>query len=198
MKYILFLFIGFLYLNANTTMCYKNNWSDPSTIEDESLDGGECKGEKSLNDMKKEAWLVSDIKISSSDNGMNYIYILKKDNTEDENKKVDVKNIDYKKLASKLEEEKEQEQAETNFEDGKNVYQKTCQRCHGEFGEKKAYGSSRPLKTLSAEDLQVSIRDYKLSQYDRGRAMIMKPYTNMVTKDELEGIAAYLKSINSK
>ena len=39
---------------AQTTMCYKQNHSDFSTIESINLDGGLCNGNKSLKDMKKD------------------------------------------------------------------------------------------------------------------------------------------------
>jgi hypothetical protein len=63
---------------AQSTMCYKENWSTPSTIESTPLSGGECKDKKSLQDMKKEGWVVEDIKLGIGQSGMNYTYILKK------------------------------------------------------------------------------------------------------------------------
>lgn len=63
-------------LNAATTLCYKNDWKSPSTIESTKLDGGECKGEFSYQDMLKNGWYLKDIKISKGDNGLNYSYIL--------------------------------------------------------------------------------------------------------------------------
>ena len=63
-------------LNADTTLCYKNDWKSPSTIETTKLDGGECKGEFSYQDMLKNGWYLKDIKISKGENGLNYSYIL--------------------------------------------------------------------------------------------------------------------------
>ena len=40
-------------LSAATTMCYKKDHLDPSTIETIPLDGGECAGKLSVNQMKK-------------------------------------------------------------------------------------------------------------------------------------------------
>ncbi len=63
-------------LNAKTTICYKKGWETPSTIETVKLDGGECKGEKSLKDMKRAGWYIKDIDIKSADKGLDYNYIL--------------------------------------------------------------------------------------------------------------------------
>lgn len=74
-------------VSADTTICYKKDWTSPSTIEKTKLDGGVCKGELSLIDMKKNGWKLKDIKITSSDKGLNYQYVL----TTDEIIKVDNK-----------------------------------------------------------------------------------------------------------
>lgn len=63
-------------LNAKMTMCYKKEWSSPSTVTKIKMDGGECKSQYSINEMKKQGWYVQDIKIESSKKGMNYTYIL--------------------------------------------------------------------------------------------------------------------------
>lgn len=63
-------------LSAKTTLCYKNDWKSPSTIETTKLDGGECKGDFSFNDMLKKGWFLKDIKIAKGKNGLNYSYLL--------------------------------------------------------------------------------------------------------------------------
>ena len=67
-------FITSTSLMAQTTMCFKKDVQDLTQLEDIKLNGGECKSAYSLNDMKKDGWEVSDIKINNND----YIYILKK------------------------------------------------------------------------------------------------------------------------
>lgn len=64
--------------NAQTTVCYKNNWDTPSTIESAPLEGDVCEGKYSLNDMKKDGWNVLDIKIDSNQNKLSYRYFLVK------------------------------------------------------------------------------------------------------------------------
>lgn len=63
-------------LNAKTTLCYKNEWKSPSTIETTKLDGGECKGDFSFKEMIKKGWFLKDIKITKGEKGLNYSYLL--------------------------------------------------------------------------------------------------------------------------
>ncbi len=63
-------------LNAETTICYKKDWKSPSTIETTKLDGGQCKGELSFAEMKKNGWKLKDLKIENGKKGLNYIYVL--------------------------------------------------------------------------------------------------------------------------
>jgi cytochrome c553 len=80
----------------------------------------------------------------------------------------------------------------------KELYTAKCQTCHGTNGEKSAYNSSRPLKDLSAEDMQESIKNYKVGSVNSMNANIMAPYANFIDYKEIKGINAYLKSINNK
>lgn len=63
-------------LSAQTTICYKKDWKSPSTIETTKLEGGECKGELSFAQMKKNGWKLKDLKIENGEKGLNYIYVL--------------------------------------------------------------------------------------------------------------------------
>jgi len=63
---------------AQTTMCFKKDWQDPSTIEATAMSGGKCAGVNSIEQMKKNGWSIDDIKISSGKNGLDFMYILKK------------------------------------------------------------------------------------------------------------------------
>lgn len=59
-------------------------------------------------------------------------------------------------------------------------------------------GTSRPLNTLSADDMKHSIKLYKLDLKNNGNAFVMKAYANMVNDGDLEAIYNYLKSIQGK
>ncbi len=95
-------------LNAKTTICYKQAWNSPSTIESTELDGGLCKGEFSFNQMKEKGWSLKDLKIEKAKTGLNYIYtltdeeIISIDNSEFmSNKHV---KLDYSPFTTKLNE----------------------------------------------------------------------------------------------
>ena len=55
------------------------------------------------------------------------------------------------------------------------------------------YNSARPLKDLSLEDMQESIKDYKNGNKNGGNATIMAPYANFIDYKEIKGVHAYLK-----
>jgi hypothetical protein len=83
--------------NASTTVCYKKNWSSPSTIETTLLDGGKCAGKYSITQMKEMGWNILDIKIDSSKENLSYQYLLSNDTV---SKKIKAKNVTVKKIAT--------------------------------------------------------------------------------------------------
>jgi cytochrome c553 len=195
-------------LFADTTMCFKENHKSMATIESTPLDGGICAGKFSVNDMKAKGWNVDDIKISQSATGMNFIYILKTPNSSTPsttpnfvgNQAQMEANIMAKLEKKKVEEEKAKVEKELKDAaiDAEKLYTTKCQNCHGATGEKRAYNSARPLKDLSYEDMQESIKDYKNGSKNSGNATIMTPYANFIDYKELKGIHAYISKINNK
>ncbi len=193
MKYLFIFALFSTMLNASATMCYKNNHNDPSSIENETLDGGECKGEYTLTQMKEKGWIVDDMKVSIKDESTNYIYILKKDKSE---KKVAVSGeIDYKKLAEGLQKQKEKQEEIDMIERGRVFYSKTCIACHGEKGEIEVRNTSRAINTLSLEEMKESLWGYQWKEYDRGWARIMEPYANLIVEKDTEAVYKYLQTL---
>ncbi|WP_321468974.1 cytochrome c [Halarcobacter sp.] len=188
---------------AQTTMCFKENFSSMSQIESTPLDGGLCSSSKSVIDMKSEGWSVEDINIQKSENGNNFIYIFKKDEpaasaTISEEK---LEQRILKKLEERKKKEiivKKQEAIQRMSKSGKKLYISTCQKCHGEKADKKAYNTSRPLVELSLQDMQLSIRDYVIGEYDRGRAILMRPYAKSMTSTDIKNVYSYIKSLKPK
>lgn len=193
-------------LLAETTMCFKENHKSMTTIESTPLDGGICNSKFSVNDMKAKGWSVDDIKISQTANGMNFIYILKTASSVQATPVIAGNQADMEaRIIEKLEKKKVEEQkAKVEKElkdaqiDAQKIYTSKCQTCHGENGEKKAYNSSRPLKDLSLEDMEESIKDYKNGTKNSGNATIMAPYASFVDYKEIKGIHAYINKINNK
>ncbi|MBD3830239.1 MAG: c-type cytochrome [Arcobacter sp.] len=188
---------------AETTMCFKENAS-MSTIENTPLDGGVCNGKLSVNDMKAKGWSVDDIKISQSSTGMNFIYILKTASAPIQSSQFVGNQAQMEaNILAKLEAKKEAEEkakVEKELKDAaiiaKELYTNKCQTCHGTKGEVSAYNTARPLKDLSVEDMQESIKNYKVGKVDSMNANIMAPYANFIDYKEIKGIHAYLQSIN--
>ena len=200
------LLLGSSSLLADTTMCFKENHQSMATIENTPLDGGVCNGKFTVNDMKAKGWNVDDIKISQTANGMNFIYILKNVTSVTTTSNFTGNQAQMEaNIMAKLEKKKEAEEkakVEQELKDSatiaKELYTSKCQTCHGVNGEKSAYNTARPLKDLSLEDMQESIKNYKVGKIDSMNANIMTPYANFIDYKEIKGINAYLKSINNK
>ena len=201
------IFISTSTLLAQTTMCFKQNHKDMTTIENIKLNGGECKGAYSLNEMKKDGWKVNDIKISQGQNDTsNFVYILRKGETSTNfsnfNSGISQEELENRllqKLEQKRIEERKQKEIEiklTKIQDGKSIYESKCSSCHGQNGEISVYGVSKPMKDLTLDELEYSIRGYKRSEIDNGYGIVMTPYARSINSEDLENIFNYLKSIN--
>jgi len=190
-------------LSASATMCYKKEHLDPSTIESIALSGGECKDKLSVNDMKKNGYQIDSMKIQNGKTGFNYIYVFQKETKNaitapavtpsssltDEELTARIEKIQKKKV-----EQKKKEEIVSAVKSAENLYNTTCKRCHGD-GTIRAYNLARPLKELSLEDMQISMRDYSNGTKDNGMAILMQPYSNLVTKKDIDGIYNYLKTL---
>ena len=192
-------------LLADTTMCFKENHQSMATIENTPLDGGACAGKNTVNQMKAKGWSVDDIKISQSANGMNFIYILKTASIPATTNFTGNQAQMEANIIAKLEQKKEAEEKakiETELKeakiDAKNIYDNKCQSCHGKNGEI-AQNGSRALKNLTVEQMEESIKDYKLGRIDRMSATTTAPiHMNNSDTKTIKGINAYLKELNNK
>lgn len=201
------LLLGSTPLLADTTMCFKENHKSMSTIENTPLDGGICAGKYTVNDMKTKGWSVDDIKISQTANGMSFIYVLKTatavSTTSSSNFVGNQAQMEANILAKleqkKVAEEKakiEQELKEVKI-DAQNIYINKCQNCHGTNGEI-TKNNLRALKSLSIEDMEESLKDYKLGRNDKVNLINASMHTNNLDSKTIKGIYTYLKELNSK
>lgn len=196
-------------LIAQTTMCFKQNHKDLTTIETAKLNGGECRGAYSLNEMKSNEWRVNDIKITpNSDGTSNFVYILKKGdqstNFSNLNSNISQEELE-ERLLKRLEDKRKQEKIKekedlklANIQAGKKTYIQHCASCHGNNGELKPYNVSRKLNVLPLNEFQAVMRDYLVDDYDLGYKTVMLPYVNIVNEYDIENIFNYLDSINTK
>lgn len=194
---------------AQTTMCFKENHNSMSTIETTKLNGGECKSQYTLTDMKKKGWKVDDIKITPTTSGKyNFIYILKTStsnsnfvvNSNLTNKQIEdniLKRLEAKKIKDKK--EKEIKKALNSKINGKKIYVNKCQSCHGEMGEISTYNVATPLRDMDVDDITYAINKYTNdSSYGNGYQIMMRPIAASVRSEDIENIKAYLDSINKK
>jgi len=204
-KKSLFLLGSIALLNASTTMCFKKEHQDPSSIENTPLDGGKCKSIKSVNDMKNDGYIIEDIKITSGNSGLNYIYIFKDAASvpaQTSGVVVGNKVMTKAQLKAYLTEinkeeqaKKEKEETQGSLELGKKIYTSSCYKCHGIKGEVRAYNSARPLNSLSVDQIKTSLRDYENGDKDNGMAMIMKPYAAKLDSRDILSVANYIQTL---
>jgi len=199
-KYLILISLLLTTLNAQSTMCYKENHSSISTVESVKLDGGVCQGQKSVEDMKKEGWINSDIKIQAS----NYIYIFKKD-------EINMANVDMdlleKKIVEKLEKKKEEKLKVAKeklrigkISSGKKIYLNKCQTCHGKNGQILVSNTSRDISSFSIQQFKETLTGYRNDDKDyyRGREAEMKAFAMSVNSNDINNIFVYLKSLKNK
>ena len=187
-------------LLAQTTMCFKKNVQDLTELENIKLNGGECKSAYSLNDMKKDGWEVSDIKINNND----YIYILKKgtsitwDGTSTDTEALEERLL--KKMEEKRKKdikEKKLAEAKAIIDNGKSYYESKCQSCHGVNGELTP-GLSLAIKDLTKNDFLEAMDGYRIGSYNKGTAEQMKAYALTTSDSEAKNVYEYIKSLKKQ
>lgn len=195
-KSILSLFVA-TSLFGEITMCYKENVTNPSKLENALLDGGECNSKYSSNDMKKNGWKIKDISTSKDENGINYTYIFLKDTINDSKLNTSIQNETLKSQLLVIEHEKNQKEKsakEANeILNGKKIYESQCVKCHGQNGELKP-NTSKQLIGMSSDYFSEAMRDYGLNQRDSSSAILMNPYS--LLSNERKDVIQYLESIN--
>ena len=70
-------------------------------------------------------------------------------------------------------------------------FQKKCQTCHGDNGERKIAG--RALKDMKPEDIKSSLINFTL---DGGNSVNMAVHSKNLSHDEIDEIIAYVKGEN--
>ena len=188
---------GIINLQAQTTMCYKENHTSMSTIETISLNGGKCENKKSVQQMKKDGWEVDDIEITKTTKGKNYIYIFKKDIQQNINEEALMAKVLAKIEAGKKEKFKADKEKYrlASLAGGKKLYIAKCQNCHGAKAELEPMNTSRALKGLSLIDFESALEGYDRGDYDRGTAIIMRPYAVGINDTDIKNIYFYLKTL---
>lgn len=193
-KYLLLiLFVSSLF--AETTMCYKENFSSPSKLEAVKLDGGFCDGKFSANEMKNIGWNTKEISTTKGEIGLNYTYIFSRENKSNTNHNIsnEILKSQLYTLHQELRDKENYANINLEIENGKKIYEQKCAKCHGINGELKPYTSNK-LIGMDSESFENAMRDYILHQKDNGAALLMTPY--ILISKETKDVKKYLESIN--
>lgn len=102
MRILFILFFIYLNLSAQITICYKENLTDTENIEDIKLDGGECKGIYSLNEMQSKGWKINDSFVSNESNKYVITYSLSIDDAKKQKVTKATKSINLQTSKSTL------------------------------------------------------------------------------------------------
>jgi len=180
-------------LNASTTMCFKENWRSLTTIENTPLDGGKCNASKSASQMKKDGWIVDDIKITPAKNGMNFVYVFKKSSTPI----LSEQDIQSKLIALQKKQKLEaaNQKRILSISTGAKIYNSRCASCHGNRGQEEAYNTSRKLNEMTFDEIKTSVNAYAIDDKDNGMAIVMKPYATDLETKQMRQISDYLNSL---
>ena len=82
---------------------------------------------------------------------------------------------------------------------GKKVYDSQCVKCHGASAEKSTYASARNLRTLSKDEIEEQLENYRRdSTYGNGAGIIMHKYAAVLNTKEIRSLAEYISSFDMK
>jgi cytochrome c553 len=80
---------------------------------------------------------------------------------------------------------------------GKEIYERTCYKCHGEKADRSSYASARVLNTLPLETLVEQLENYADDpEYGGNTNIIMHQYASGMTTEEIASVSAYIYSLN--
>ena len=201
LKFLLLSLLSTNILYAQQTLCYKENLSSISEIEYVNLDGGICKGEKNLQDMKNESWIIDDVKINPINGKYSFTYVFKKYNQQN----VSSDNIDEKinKILAQRKVKAKQERKEKirlaklqRITDGKTLYENKCSSCHGIKAERRPR-FSRKLSTLHEFSYFQKMKEYSVGSVESPIAYQMEPIAQFLKDKELTNIYLYLRTLKN-
>ena len=78
---------------------------------------------------------------------------------------------------------------------GEKLYKSNCQECHGEDATKESYGTSRALTSLTRDQFKDALWGYSNDEYNRGMAMIMRPFADQLIDEDQDKIYEYIQTL---
>ena len=77
---------------------------------------------------------------------------------------------------------------------GKEVYYKKCISCHGQTGQKEALGVSKPIKTLSSEEIENALNGYKDGIYGGKYKKLKSGMARTLSEDDIHALSVYIQT----
>lgn len=79
--------------------------------------------------------------------------------------------------------------------DGATLYN-SCKACHGAQGQMKAMGKSKPLNTLTSDQIATDLKGYKAGKLNRyGFGAAMKPHAAKLSDADIDALAKYIPTL---
>lgn len=107
------------------------------------------------------------------------------------------RNLSDKKSTNIIDKFLNNEESEGDIAYGKELYDKTCFKCHGVMAERSSYGNARNLNTLSKEVLIEELEEYaRYSGHGGSTGFIMHQQVIGLGMEKIVSIASYIYSLN--
>ena len=76
-----------------------------------------------------------------------------------------------------------------------DLYAKSCKGCHGADGSKVAMGMTRPLNSLTLDEVKAALAGYKAGTYGGAKKAMMERVVKPMSDADLEALAAHVDSL---
>lgn len=76
-----------------------------------------------------------------------------------------------------------------------DLYAKNCKGCHGADGSKVAMGMTRPLNSLTLDEVKAALSGYKSGTYGGAKKAMMERVVKPLSDADLEALAAHVDSL---
>jgi cytochrome c len=86
--------------------------------------------------------------------------------------------------------------ATTAFADGSaDLFAKSCKGCHGSDASKVSMGMTRPLNSLSQDEVRDALHGYKSGTYGGAKKSMMERVVKPLSDEDIEALAAHIDSL---
>ena len=75
------------------------------------------------------------------------------------------------------------------------LYARNCKGCHGIDGSKVAMGMTRPLNSLSMDEVKTALDGYKAGTYGGAKKGMMERVVKPLSEEDIEALAAHIDGL---